>query len=253
MHAPSFQLFGLSHWAALGATVAAAAVMVRLHRSAGASVPFRNQVNAVLAGMLLLSVAVDPLLTWLRHRSEPEIALRLIRETALPLYLCDAAAVILAVALLTRRRCWVEVGYLWGLAGAVQGLLTPTLQYDWPSAEYFTFFIEHGGAPVAAIGLVFGMGLRPQPGAFRRGVLWGWVYMGVVGLLNFPLGTNYGFLRHKPEVTSILDYMGPEPWYLIPLQGVGILFFALLLLPFRREWRIRRSHPSADPAAMTGV
>jgi hypothetical integral membrane protein (TIGR02206 family) len=253
MDTPPFQFFGLSHWTALGITVAAAAVMVRMHRSAGASARLRHGVNSVLAGLLLLAVAADPLLTWLRHRSEPEMALRLIRETALPLYLCDAAAVILAVALLTRRRCWVEVGYLWGLAGAVQGLLTPTLQYDWPSAEYFAFFIEHGGAPVAAVGLVFGMGLRPQPGAFRRGVLWGWVYMGVVGLLNFPLGTNYGFLRRKPEVASILDYMGPEPWYLIPLQGVAILFFALLLLPFRREWRIRRAHAAGDPAAMTGV
>lgn len=233
--------------------MAAIAVMVRMHRSARASIRLRRGVNSILAALLLLAVAADPLLTWLRHRSEPELALRQIRETALPLYLCDAAAMILAVALLTRRQRWVEIGYLWGLAGTVQGLLTPTLPYDWPSAEYFAFFIEHGGVPVAAIGLVFGMGLHPQPGAFRRGVLWGWVYMAVVGLLNFPLDTNYGFLRHKPEVASLLDYMGPAPWYLIPLQAVAFLLFGLLLLPFRREWRSHKTHAPADSGAMAGA
>ncbi|MES2709184.1 MAG: TIGR02206 family membrane protein [Verrucomicrobiota bacterium] len=233
----AFQLFGLSHWTALTATVLTAVGMVRLHRSRHISEKVKQRLNVALACLLLLAVAVDPVLTWLRYRSQPELAAQLIRENSLPLYLCDVVAIVLAVALITRRQRWAEIGYLWGLAGTAQGLLTPTLYFDWSEPEYYAFFAEHGGVPVAAITLVWGMGLRPQPGAFRRIVGWSWVFMAGVGLLNFPLDTNYAFLRHKPAVASLFDLMGPEPWYLLTLQAIAFSLYALLLLPFRRDSR----------------
>lgn len=244
----AFQLFGLSHWAALAATAAAAVGMTRLQKSPGVSLRLKHQMNAGLACLLLLAVFADPVLTWLRYHSQPEMCARLIRENSLPFYLCDVVAIVLAVALITRRQRWAEIGYLWGLAGTAQGLLTPTLYFDWTSPEYFAFFAEHGGVPVAAITLVWGMGLRPQPGAFRRVVGWSWVYMAGVGLLNFPLGTNYGFLRHKPAVASLFDLMGPEPWYLLTLQAIAFSLYALLLLPFRKDFRAS----AAPSAAVTG-
>ncbi|WP_367873107.1 TIGR02206 family membrane protein [Luteolibacter sp. Populi] len=236
MDTRAFECFGDSHWFAIICTVLAAAGMIRLNRSPRVTQARKQQANTALAVILVLAVSADPLLTWLRYRGAEDVALagRLVRETALPLYLCDVVSLVLAVALITRRPRWVEIGYLWGVAGTVQGLITPTLYFDWNTPEYYAFFLQHGGVPVAALTLVFGARIVPQPGTFRRAIMWSWVYMGGVMLINVLLGANYGFLNGKPAVGTMFDYMGPYPWYLLTLQAVAFTLYGLLLLPFAR-------------------
>lgn len=238
-----FHSFGLSHCTALLVTAAAAIFMVRLNRSTRVPSRTKQMANRALAAVLVISVLMDPLLTWLRYRADPDYALRLVREDALPVHLCDVVAIVLAWALITRNHRLAEVGYLWGLAGTVQGLITPTVKFDWYAPEYFAFFAQHGGVPVAALTLAFGAGLPPQRGALFRTMCWSWVYMAGVFVLNAALRANYGFINGPPEVSSLIDFMGPWPWYLLTLQAVAILLFALLLLPFRRKWRTEQIRP----------
>lgn len=247
MDSREFVPYGVSHWSALAVTVVAAVGMIRLNRSRKVSAVTKQRANTLLAVLLVTAVGLDPLLTWLRYRHDEDVLLagRLVRETALPLYLCDVVSVVLAIALITRRQRWTEIGYLWGVAGTVQGLLTPTLYFDWDTPEYYAFFVQHGGVPVAALALVFGARIQPQPGAFRRAVFWSWVYMAGVFSLNVLLDSNYGFLNHKPAVGTLFDYMGPEPWYLLTLQVVAFTLYGLLLLPFARH---SGSRIVADPA-----
>jgi hypothetical integral membrane protein (TIGR02206 family) len=234
MNDRDFVLFGLPHCAAIAATAAAAVLMVRLNRSSTAAPQLKRAANLTLAGILIVSVFCDPLWNWLSYRGDPEYALQMIREKSLPLHLCDVAALLTGWTLVRPRQRCAELGYLWGLAGTMQGVLTPSLQRGWESPEYWTFFAQHGGVQVAALALVFGAGLRPQPGALRRAMYWSWAYMAVISLCNWLLGTNYGFFNAPPEVPSLIDYMGPWPWYLLTLQAVAVLFFFLLLLPFRK-------------------
>ena len=250
MDSRAFECFGGSHWFAIICTVLATVGMIRLNRSPRVPQTRKQQANTALAVILVLAVSADPLLTWLRYRGAEDVNLagRLVRETALPFYLCDVVSLVLAVALVTRRQRWVEVGYLWGIAGTVQGLLTPTLYFDWDTPEYYAFFLQHGGVPVAALTLVFGAGIVPQPGVFRRIVFWSWVYMGGGTLLNVLLGANYGFLNGKPGVGTLFDYMGPEPWYLLTLQAVAFTLYGLLLLPFAKRKVQEMPLAGVDPA-----
>jgi len=240
-----FESFGISHWLALARTAVAAVVMVRFMRSPVVPQGRKDRARIVLAVLLLVAVSADPVLTWFRYVGEGrEVAAALVLETALPLYLCDVVSILLALALLTRRQRLAEIGYLWGIAGTVQGLLTPTLYFDWDTPEYYAFFIQHGGVPVAALTLVLGMRLVPEKGAFVRAVYWSWGYMAVVFSLNalmnrifggLELQANYGFLNAKPDVETLFDHMGPWPYYLITLQAIAFTLYALLLLPFRRR------------------
>ncbi len=229
-------MFGLSHGVAIAATVLGALGMVRLQKSA-VPVRWKHGVNLTLAALLVISVGLDPLLTWLRYQDDPTKASELLRQNSLPFHLCDIVSLVLAVALFTGRQRWAELGYLWGLSATLQGLLTPAVKFDWFSPEYYAFFLQHGGVQVAALGLVCGMGLRPEAGAFRRTMLWSWLYMAVTFGINTLLRTNYGYLNGKPEVASLLDHLGPWPWYLLSLQAVAFVFFGLLLLPFRRSMK----------------
>ena len=235
MDTRAFETFGLSHCAAMAATVVASIYMVRLNRSPVVSPERKHRANVILGIILIIAVTLDPILTWFRYNDQPGLAPRLVRETALPLYLCDVVSLVLAYALIKRHQRFAEMGYLWGIAGTVQGLITPTLYFCWDTPEYYAFFAQHGGVPVAALTLAFGTPLSPQQGAFRRAIFWSWVYMAVVFGLNSLLGANYGFINGKPAVGTLFDYMGPYPWYLITLQLVAFTFYFLLLLPFRRK------------------
>lgn len=241
MDARAFEMFGLPHCVAMAATAIAAICKVRLHRSPTTSQVIKHRANVALGIILILSVMLDPVLTWLRYNDDPMMALRLVRETALPLYLCDVVSLFLAYALIAKNQRFAEIGYLWGIAGTVQGLITPTLYFSWDTPEYYAFFAQHGGVPVAALALAYGTPLRPQPGAFQRAIFWSWGYMLVVYVLNGRLDANYGFLNAKPPVETLFDYMGPYPWYLVTLQLIAFTLYFLLLLPFRQPSRLAKT------------
>src|ERR687891_173655 len=86
----------------------------------------------------------------------------------LPLHLTDAVTIVSAVALLTARALPVEVTYFWALTASLQAVLTPDLGEGFPDPYFWTYFVTHSGAVVAACVLVFGRGLRPRPGAVWR-------------------------------------------------------------------------------------
>jgi uncharacterized membrane protein YwaF len=46
-------------------------------------------------------------------------------------------------------------------------------------------------------------------------------------------GENYGFLLHKPEATSLLNFLSDwRPVYLVQFHLLAFAFFALLYAPF---------------------
>jgi hypothetical integral membrane protein (TIGR02206 family) len=232
-----FTLFGPAHLAVLVLAALAAWRLIVFYRRTEAQPERRRQVNRVLAGLLLTSVLLDPICAWWRHLDDPAKAWAEIMDDSLPIHLCDAVACLLALTLLRGNQRCAELGYLWGLSGTLQGLITPTLEFACPAPEFFAFFLQHAGVPVAAVGLAFGTQLSPQPGALRRAMLWSNVYLASAFVLNALLGTNYGFVNHKPDQASLMDFLGPWPLYLLSLQGVALLFFSLLLLPFRKQGR----------------
>lgn len=162
-------------------------------------------------------------------------------KTVLPLELCDAALVLTVLTLLWPHPRSAELVYFWACSGTVLAMLTPDLQWNFPRWEFVVFFGLHGLVLVAALLLVFGLGLRPAPGAPWRalGITAAWTAF--VGVVDVALGTNFMYLRHKPVVATPLDHMGPWPLYIAAGAFVALVFFHLLSLPFRLEWRAARS------------
>lgn len=50
--------------------------------------------------------------------------------------------------------------------------------------------------------------------------------------LPLHLCRNYLFICHKPPTPSLIDALGPWPWYVLSLEGVGLAFFVIYYLPF---------------------
>ena len=163
---------------------------------------------------------------------------------ALPMQLCDIACFVAAAALWTRSPLLVELTYFWGLAGTVNGLITPDVGNHFPDYLYFQYFIAHGAIVAAAMLLVVGLRISPRPWAALR------VFGLTVALLvvdagvDLVTGGNYLYLRHTPGVHSLLDIFGPWPWYVVGAAGVALVVFMVLDLPFTVSRRLARRPPA---------
>ena len=64
-------------------------------------------------------------------------------------------------------------------------------------------------------------------------------YAAIILAVNLALGTNFLFIARKPITPSLLDWLGPWPWYLLSLQPAVVVVMLLCYAPF---WvRDRRS------------
>ena len=86
-------------------------------------------------------------------------------------------------------------------------------------------------------------GFRPTWASVWRTILVLNVYMLLVTGLNYLIGSNYMYTLGKPATASLLDAMGPWPWYVLVGEVVALLLFLLLYLPF--AWAERHSRSTA--------
>lgn len=153
---------------------------------------------------------------------------------SLPIQLCDVGGFVAAAALVWRQLLLVEIAYFWGLGGTVQAVLTPDLgDQHFPSFPYLQFYVTHDLVILAALFLVIGLALYPRPGAVRRIFLLTLAFAVVVGLLDLVTGGNYMYLRQVPASGSLLNLMGPWPWYIAAGAALTLVVLAILNAPFR--------------------
>lgn len=222
----NFQLFGLSHGLVIAFISALAVSLICWHKKS--SDQGKRCITIFLAICCLLSFPFQiGLSIWSSGHSTI--------ESRLPLHLCDLAAICGGIALLTRSQKLGEITYFWGLAGTLQGLITPDLSSDFPNAGFISFFWNHGFVVITALFLPLALGWRPRKKAiwFVFGLTQ--IYMVVAVTVNSLFATNYGFLRHKPLRPTVLDSFPDWPWYIIVLEFLCLALFILLNLPFYRK------------------
>jgi hypothetical integral membrane protein (TIGR02206 family) len=163
-------------------------------------------------------------------------------RTDLPLELTNAATVAAVIALWRPSPSAFELTYFWAFGATVQALLTPDLRHGFPDYRWWWFVIAHSGVMVAAVFLAWGRRRTPRPGAVARVFAWsvGVALLAAIGTL--ATGGNYMFLRRPPRQDSLLDLMGPWPWYIPAAAALALALFWLLDRPFDG----RRAHGSAD-------
>lgn len=100
-----------------------------------------------------------------------------------------------------------ELTYFWALTATVQALLTPDF-------------------------LAWGRRRTPRPGAVRGVLLWSLAVTGLAAAGCLVTGGNYMFLRRPLPGGSLLDLIGPRPWYVVTGTALAAALFWLLDRPF---------------------
>jgi hypothetical integral membrane protein (TIGR02206 family) len=157
--------------------------------------------------------------------------------TSLPIQLCDLSWMLAVYALWTGRVRAAALLYFWGLTLTVQALITPTLDQAFPDPRFFMFFGMHLLTIWAALFLTFGLGKGPDWPDYRFAVLCTAGWAAAVVVFNTVVGTNYGYLDHKPSTGSLLDLFGPWPLYVAVEIVVVAGVWALITWPWTRASR----------------
>jgi len=219
----NFKLFGPTHLAILGSVPLLAGLLAYAQRKlAPASRTFR----ICLACIILLDSAVYYGVLIARGQ--------LTFPDHLPLELCDASLCLVILALFTLNKTVFDLAYYGALAGATMALLTPNLWEPFPSFTTVQFFIDHGLIVIGVLFLAWSGLARPRPHSVRRAMVAVNLFAACVGTFDYAFKTDYMYLRAKPPNPSLLDVLGPWPWYLAATEFVACGVFLLLYLPF---WR----------------
>lgn len=229
---PTLAPFGPVHLAMLAAIPAVGLGLAALVRARpGLERPARHALAGLLTVNQLAYLAVSAARGWIAP------------PRGLPVELCDVA-VWLAVAALAGAPAWTgELLWFIALTGTAQALLTPDLGVPFPSYPAVKFFLGHGGTVAAALFLA-GIGrLEPRPGAWWRALLVVNAYAAGLLALDVLTGQNYMYLRAPPAVPTLLDRLGPWPWYLASCEAIAAASFFLL----ERALRGRREVSGARP------
>jgi hypothetical integral membrane protein (TIGR02206 family) len=154
-------------------------------------------------------------------------------QDSLPLDLCSLVLIACIISLFRSMQLITEIAYFWGLGGVLQALATPDLAQGFPSTEFILFFWGHGATLSAITYFITAHGFRPRKGSVARMMVALNFYALVVGTMNAIMGWNYGYLCHKPYAPSLLDFLGPWPWYLLTIELIALVTFLILSVPWR--------------------
>jgi len=219
-----FTFYSLSHWLSL-AIIAASCALVLGYRRLPQRPRFANAVRHALASVLLGLDVMLHVWYFTADRWDP--------AATLPLHLCSLTLILSFLMLWTKSFRLFEFNYFAGIGGALQALITPAaILSGYPHFTFFYFFVAHGGIIVSTLFMIAAYGYRPRWSSVWRAMLWLNLLAVPVGIVNGITGGNYMFIARKPPGPSLLDLLGPWPWYILSMEAAALVIFHLLYLPF---------------------
>ena len=214
--ASKFITFGAHHWCGIAFFALLGTLLVVFARKS--DIPRQDTIGKIIGWTLTTTVLVCLFILVELGRFDA--------TTDLPLHICNALALLAPVLFYYKNNALFQIFYYSVMAATTQAILTPHLEDSFPHYMYLKYFTVHCGLVVAVWYAILVQSFRPTfRGMF---VAFGALQVFSAALIgaNWLLGANYMYLNHKPPVASILDYFGPEPYYVITVELVALLFFA---------------------------
>lgn len=219
----SFEMFGTDHLM----------VLFVFGLIACGSIIFANRkLNESQKTKLGLALACIPLISVISRMGMMAYLGKFDIKADLPFFLCRVMSFLAIYVMLSRNRFWLGVLYFWIIVGTVNATITPDLANGFPHYDFILYFSNHAGLVV----LAFYIALVYKPDIKVRDMINTFVitnvFLIVVHLINMGLDANYMYTMKKPPTASLMDYLGPWPWYLLSGQVLAVGLMILGYLPF---------------------
>jgi hypothetical integral membrane protein (TIGR02206 family) len=104
-------------------------------------------------------------------------------------------------------------------------LITPTPVEAFPSVQYVRYFAHHGILILNGFYVLIALAVPLTFRSVLRSVIVMQAFEILVGIFDWISGQNFMYLREKPPSPTIMDLLGPWPYYLIGLEFLAVALF----------------------------
>jgi len=153
-------------------------------------------------------------------------------QEELPFHLCRTLALVFPFVIVYQYHRGFGVLYFFTVVGTLQALLTPDLPLSAPHHSYWTYWGLHCVLIGLTLYCLFVFEWKVTKRDFWNAVIAGNLYLLFTGIINWAIGSNYFYTAYKPPSPSLLDILGPWPWYILAVELFAFVMFILVGLPF---------------------
>jgi hypothetical integral membrane protein (TIGR02206 family) len=161
----------------------------------------------------------------------------------LPFEMCSVLFFVGAFGLWTGSAVALEIVWFWTMSGPIHALITPTPRAGFPDLNYFQYFFAHGLLVFTALFVTVALRKPPRRGAVMRSFVALLAFIPIVAVVDLASGENYMYLRHKPPSPTLVDALGPWPFYVASGVGVALASFLVVSIP----WLVTRGKDPLPP------
>ena len=182
---------------------------------------------AKIVAIAVLGVKIAELL--FRHHYYGETVAEL-----LPLHLCPIVIILSIFMMFFHSEVLFQPVYFWSI-GAFFAILMPDIRDGMSNFASQSFFITHFFILFSTAYAFVHFRFRPTKAGFLCSFLLLVTLAFIMYFVNNKLGTNFLYVNHPPVTKSLMDFMGPWPYYIFSLAGIDIAISFFMYLPFRRN------------------
>jgi hypothetical integral membrane protein (TIGR02206 family) len=219
-----FEMFSVSHFVII-ALLILGSILIFINRDKFKDKNWRRAEAGVGVSLIMIEVSYH---LWMVTNDMWDVS------HGIPLEMCSISLILSVLLLLTRKKVIYEILFFTALLGASQAIFTPLLNFDFPHFRFFHFFYTH----VMMIWVVFYFtwiqGYRPTIWSVVKLFVFLNVLLPIIMLINKAVDGNYMFLSHKPNSASLLNLLGPYPWYILSMEFLLITLSLIVWLIFRK-------------------
>ena len=226
-----FHLFGASHWFSIIFFFIAAFSLPYYSRKY-----FSKRLQKLIGHVLVFFVFINfPLWVILEI-----IAGSFDAKLHLPLHLCRLANLLIPFAFYSKNNTLFQILFYWGLSAIFQAIFTPDITHDFPHFHYFRYIAAHHLLVIAIIYYVVVFDFIPTISGLKKSFLALNIFLITALFFNIIFEANYFWIMDKPPSGSLLDFMGPWPWYILVAEFVALLhFYAAYFLYYTLNTRLK--------------
>ena len=182
---------------------------------------------AKIVAIAVLGVKIAELL--FRHHYYGETV-----DELLPLHLCPIVIILSIFMMFFHSEVLFQPVYFWSI-GAFFAILMPDIRDGMSNFASQSFFITHFFILFSTAYAFVHFRFRPTKAGFLCSFLLLVTLAFIMYFVNNKLGTNFLYVNHPPVTKSLMDFMGPWPYYIFSLAGIDIAISFFMYLPFRKN------------------
>lgn len=221
---PRFEMFSPSHIMAISLTFLSIILLFlfqkRIQENQRIEILLRYLIVSILAGGEIF------LQYWYIVTNEWKI------EHGLPLQLCDFSILMSIILLIRKSFSIFEIVYFTGVGGALVAIFSPELWLGFPHFRFYHFFLSHAAILWASFYMIWIYKFKPNFNSLGKVFIFLNCFGVFVFCINYFIDANYMFISKPTYNNTFLNHLGPYPWYLLSLEGITLIIFSVLYLPF---------------------